>query len=102
MHCRRREIDCGRRAREENDNRRSCPGIGASGGATQDTAKAVMVSGRIAARGARTGTVDRAINIAVGNEGGGWRRCGEQALQQKRIDRKRADRATLCNRAPSP
>jgi hypothetical protein len=96
-------VDCRSRARGESRNRRSRRDIGASGGgATQNATKAVMMD-RSAVRGAGPGTVLDAGNAA--REGVTERRrgCGEEAVQQKRIKRERADRDAPCNRRlPEP
>jgi len=86
------------RARGKNQTRRSRRDIAASsGGTTQNAAKTVMTD-RIAARGAGPRSVLGATNAAREGKGGGRRGCGEKTLQQKRIERERADRDAPCNR----
>ena len=58
---------------------------------------------RIAARSAGPRSVLGAANAAREGESGGRRGCGEEALQQKRIKRERADRDAPCHRPlPEP
>ena len=82
-------------------NRRRRPDIGAaSGGASQNAAKAVMLDG-ISTRSSRTGSVQgtsNAVNFARKSECRGWRGSGEEGLQQKRVKRKSAKRSAPYNR----
>ena len=84
---------------EKSRNRRRCTDIGAgSGSASQNAAKSVMPDGN-AARSAATCSLDATIdaNFARKREGGGWRSGKEESLQQKRVNRERADRDAPCN-----
>jgi hypothetical protein len=93
-----REVNRRSRARGKNQTRRSRRDIAASsGGTTQNAAKTVMTD-RSAARGAGPRSVLGATNAAREGKGGGRRGCGEKTLQQKRIERERADRDAPCNR----
>ena len=93
-----REVNRRGNARGKNRNRRRRRDMGASsGGTSQNAAKTVMMD-RMAARGAGPRSVLGATNAAREGEGGGRRGRGEKALQQKRIERERADRDAPCNR----
>jgi len=97
------EINRRSSARGESRNRRRRRDIAAcSGGATQNAAKTVMTD-RIAARGGRTRIRPGSTYAAREGEGGGGRGCGEEALQQKRINRECADRSAPYHRPfPKP
>ena len=95
------ELDGGGDPLRKTGNRRRRPDIGAaSGGASQNAAKAVMLD-RISTRSSRTGSVQgtsNAANFARKSECWGWRGSGEEGLQQKRVKRKSAKRSAPCNR----
>jgi hypothetical protein len=93
-----REFNRRGNARGETRNGRSRAGIATSGGGASQNATKAMMTDKIAARGARPRAVLDAANPAREGEGGGRCGCGEEALQQKRIERERADRDAPCNR----
>ena len=95
------ELDGGGDPLRKSGNRRCRPDIGAaSGGASQNAAKAVMLD-RMSTRSSRTGSIQgtsNAANFAWKSECWGWRGSGEEGLQQKRVERKSAQRSAPCNR----
>jgi hypothetical protein len=95
-----REDDCRSNRRGEDRNRRSRAGIAASGGGASQNATNAMMTDRIAARGAGPGSVLDAANSAREGDCCGRRECGEEALQQKRIERECADRERGAARSP--
>ena len=98
-----REVNRRGNARGKNRNRRRRRDMGASSGGTSQNAAKTMMTDRIAARGAGPRSVLGATNAAREGEGGRRRGRGEEAVQQKRIKRERADRDAPCNRPlPEP